>query len=111
MRDNHATGFTLERIAIPAHLDDPDEADFIEADIIGADFTGADFIATVDVRNATEADGYGTASARHGTATARLRHGTARHGTARTNIQQRRPSSYCSGSIRNTSRSNCLRLE
>ena len=49
------TDFTLERIAIPAHLDDPDGADFI-----GADFIGADFIATVEVRNATEADGYGT---------------------------------------------------
>ena len=30
------TDFTLERIAIPAHLDDPDGADFIGADFIGA---------------------------------------------------------------------------
>jgi len=44
------TDFTLERIAIPAHLDDPD----------GADFIATDFTATVEVRNATEADGYGT---------------------------------------------------
>ena len=44
------TDFTLERVVIPAHLDQPDAADFI----------ATDFIATVEVRNAAEADGYGT---------------------------------------------------
>ena len=44
------TDFTLERVVIPARLDDANRADPI----------GADFIATVEVRNATQADGYGT---------------------------------------------------
>ncbi len=39
------TDFTLERVVIPARLDDPDSADFV---------------ATAEVRNASEADGYGT---------------------------------------------------
>lgn len=39
------TDFTLEQVAIPPHLDHPD---------------AADFIATAEVRNAVEADGYGT---------------------------------------------------
>ncbi len=77
------TDFTLERIAIPAHLDDPDEADFI-----GADFIGADFIATVEVRNATEADGYGTEE-----------------------LSAPPPNCCRSGSTRSTNRSSCLRLE
>ena len=49
------TDFTLERVVIPAHLDDPDATDSI-----GADSVEADFIATVEVRNAAEADAYGT---------------------------------------------------
>ena len=44
------TDFTLERVVIPAQLDQPDTADFI----------ATAFIATVEVRNAAEADGYGT---------------------------------------------------
>jgi len=39
------TDFTIDRVVIPPHLDHPD---------------AADFIATADVRNAAEADGYGT---------------------------------------------------
>ena len=49
------TDFTLERVVIPAHLDDANGAGST-----GAGSTGADFIATVEVRNAAEADGYGT---------------------------------------------------
>jgi len=39
------TDFSVERVAIPPHLDNPD---------------AVDFIATAQVRNAVEADGYGT---------------------------------------------------